>query len=169
MDQKINMEPKGGKKHFNIIDALIIIVLLACIVGLFFRYWNFSSGDREKALENYEIHFSVSNIAHMSEDAFVSGDTVTLADGNVILGQLSGLETVLPAEFIVHDKSGNLIKVNYPESTRIDVTGRIQSKGIMRENGYFVGGTTYVAAGKEYAVRTEHMDVVLKIINIVEK
>ena len=168
MEQK-NKAQKTAKLRFNVIDALIILVLLACVVGLVFRYGNFGGGAQESELEDYEIYFSVSNVAYTSEDAFVKGDTVTLADEGVVLGTLSDIKTILPAEFVARDKSGNLITVNYPASTRIDVTGYINSRGVMRENGYFVNGTVYVASGKEYTVRTEHMDVVLKILNIVEK
>lgn len=169
MEQKTNEASKTGKARFNIIDALIVIILLACIVGLVFRYGNFGGGVSEDDLDNYEIYFAVKNIAYTSENAFVSGDTVTLVDGGEILGTLSRLDTVLPAELIVRDKSGNLITVNYPESTRIDVTGYIDSRGSMGENGYLVDGTTYVAAGKEYAVQTEHADVILEILNIAKK
>ena len=168
MEQKDTVK-KHDKNRFNAIDALIIIVLIACIVGLVFRYGKFGKSALDENLENYEIYFSVSNIAYTSEDAFVPGDTVTLADSGAVLGEFSRLGTILPAEFVTQDKSGNLISVNYPASTRIDVKGYITSQGIMTENGYFVGGTTYVASGTEYVVRSEHMDFVLEILNIVKK
>mgnify|MGYP003525944255 CR=1 FL=1 len=157
------------KKRMNVIDVLILILLVVCIAGLVVRFGNFGSVSSSENLGSYDIYFSVSNIAYTSEDAFVQGDTVTLADSGTALGEFAGLETILPAEFFARDKSGNLIVVNYPQSTRIDVTGRILSHGVMSENGYLVGGTTYVAPGTEYTVQSEHMDFVLKITNIVEK
>ena len=168
MEQKDTVK-KRSENRFNVIDAIIIIVLIACILGLVFRFGKFGKNALEENLETYEIYFSVSDIAYTSEDAFVAGDTVTLADSGVVLGEFSRIGTILPAEFVTRDKSGNLISVNYPASTRIDVTGYITSQGIMTENGYFVGGTAYVASGTEYVVRSEHMDFVLEILNVVKK
>ena len=168
MEQK-NVARKSDKNRFNVIDAVIVIVFVACVVGLVFRYGNFGRSSMDEQLENYEIYFSVSNIAYTSEDAFVQGDTVVLADSGTVLGEFSRMGTILPAEFTARDQSGNLIVVNYPASTRIDVTGYITSQGVMTENGYYVGGTTYIASGTEYVVRSEHLDFVLKVLNIVKK
>ena len=168
MERK-NADASGIKNRINVIDVLILLIVIACVAGLGVRFGNVGGLSSSDNLEAYDVYFSVSNIAYTSEDAFVQGDTVTLADSGVILGEFAGLETILPAEFFARDKSGNLIVVNYPESTRIDVTGRIVSQGLMSDNGYLVGGTTYVAPGTEYSVQSEHMDFVLKITNIVKK
>ena len=168
MERK-NIEAARAKKRLNVIDVLILIILIVCIAGLVVRFGNFGGTSSSKELGTYDIYFAVSDIAYTSEDAFVQGDTVTLADSGVVLGEFAGIETILPAEFFARDKSGNLIVVNYPESTRIDVTGRIVSHGVMSENGYLVAGTTYVAPGTAYTVQSEHMDFVLKITNIVKK
>lgn len=157
------------KFRFNVIDVLIILIVLSCIVGLILRFGNVRDFSSSENLKTYDIYFSVSNVAYTSEDAFVRGDTVRLADGGAVLGEFAGLETILPAEFFARDESGNVIVVNYPASTQIDVTGRIVSHGVMSENGYLLNGTTYIASGAEYSVQSEHMDFILKITNIVEK
>ena len=169
MNQNNQNASQSMKLRFNVIDVLIVLIVLACVVGLIVRFSNVGDFSSAESLKTYDVYFSVSNIAYTAEDAFVQGDTVTLADSGAILGEFAGLESILPAEFFARDESGNLIVVNYPESTRIDVTGRIVSHGVMTENGYLLNGTTYIAAGTAYSVQSEHMDFVLEITNIVEK
>ena len=169
MDSKKQNTSVEMKTRFNVIDVLIILLALACVIGLVLRFGNVGGLSSAENLKTFDVYFSVSNIAYTSEDAFVQGDTVRLAESGAVLGEFAGLESILPAEFLARDENGNLIAVNYPESTRIDVTGRIVSHGVMSDNGYLLNGTTYIAAGTEYVVQSEHMDFVLKITNIVEK
>ena len=169
MDNKKQNTNTEMKLRFNVIDVLILLIALACVIGLILRFGNVGGLSGTENLKSYDVYFSVSNIAYTSEDAFVQGDTVRLVESGAVLGEFAGLESILPAEFFARDENGNLIAVNYPESTRIDVTGRIVSLGVMGENGDWLNGTTYIAAGTEYAVQSEHMDFVLKITNIVEK
>ena len=75
----------------------------------------------------------------------------------------------MPAMFETQYKDGKSIAVSYPEASRIDVKGAIASRGKMGDNGYLVGGTTYIAPGSELLVQSEHMDFVLKITDIVKK
>ena len=163
------MERKNSSaKRLNVIDVLIIIGVVLCVVGIVIRFGGFSFVSPSKDLDQFELRFSVKNLSYTSEDAFVKGDTVTAVDSGVVLGKLMDVDW-MPAEFYALDKSGNPIVVSYPESTKIDVTGTILSEGVMGENGYLLGGVSYVAPGAEYAVQTEHMDFVLKIIDIAEK
>lgn len=168
MDKKQDFSGKF-RFRFNVIDLLIVLIVLACVIGLAIRLGTVKEYSADENLKSYALYFTVTNIAYTSEDAFVVGDTVTITEGGIVLGQFAGLESILPAEFFARDSEGNLITVNYPETTRIDVTGRIESRGVMSENGYLVNGTTYIASGKAYQVQTEHMDFILKITNIVEE
>lgn len=165
-----NKQPSASSRfRFNVIDLLIVLIVLACVVGLIVRFGNLGKMSAGDAQKSYDVYFTVSNIAYTAEDAFVPGDTVTLVESGAVLGEFAALESILPAEFLARDVNGNLISVRYPESTRIDVTGRIVARGVMSENGFLLNGTTYVASGAEYSVRSEHMDFVLKITSIVEK
>ena len=169
MDNKKQNPSTEMKLRFNVIDVIIVLIALSCVIGLILRFGNVGGLSSMENFKTYDVYFSVSNIAYTSEDAFVQGDTVRLVESGAVLGEFAGLESILPAEFFARDESGNLIVVNYPEATRIDVTGRIVSRGVMSDNGYLLNGTTYIAAGTEYAVQSDHMDFVLKITNIVEK
>ena len=159
-----------SKKKLNVIDVLILLVIVTCVVGLVVRFGNFGFSSSSEDLDDYEISFLVSNIAYDSQYYFSQGDTVTLVDKGVVLGKLDGLVKPTPAVFSAQEKNGMPITVSYPtESSRIDVKGTIASKGVMGENGYLLGGTTYIAPGAEYKVQSEHMDFVLTITDIVKK
>ena len=168
MEQK-NTDAVKNKLHINVVDIIIFIIAIIAVVGLVLRYGNIGGFSSSEDLKSYEIYFTVKNIAYTSEDAFVPGDTVTLVEQEMVLGEFLGLDSIMPAEFFARDINGNLIALSYPELTRIDVTGHILSQGIMSENGYLAGGTTYIAAGIPYSVQSEHMDFVIEITNIIEK
>lgn len=156
---------RGGLK---VMDYIVLLIVLICIVGAVIRIRQIDWFGEDEALSEYEIFFSVSNIAYTSEDAFVIGDTVTLAENGLILGRLKSVDSILPAVGYAADADGNVISISYPESTRIDVSGTILSMGLMNDGGYLLGGTDSIAPGKTYTVRTEHLDVTLTIMGIEE-
>ena len=158
-----------NKLHINVVDVIILIMVIVIAVGLVLRYGNIGGFSSSDDLKTYEIYFVVKDIAYTSEDAFVPGDTITLLEQETILGEFLGIDSIMPAEFLARDINGNLVATSYPELTRIDVTGHILSQGIMSENGYLAGGTTYIAAGIPYSVQSEHMDFIIEITNIIEK
>ena len=160
---------KGIVMGLSRIDYVVLLLVAICLLGAIIRVGqvNWFAGNSD--LDQYEIYFSVTDIAYTSEDAFVLGDTVTLCDNAMVLGTLDRIDSVLPSTLYVKDSEGNVLSVNYPESIRIDVTGTLLSLGRMTEEGYLLGGTTYVAPGKAYRVQSEHMDFTLNILDIEEK
>ena len=55
---------QGTKRsiHFNVIDALIIVVLIAVVLGFYFRFNVVESLTGEENTEAYTVSFSVENI-----------------------------------------------------------------------------------------------------------
>lgn len=160
------MEKKKNGLGLNLIDFVVILLVLICLIGVVIRVRQIDWFNKNSALEEHEVYFSITDISYISEDALVVGDTFTLCDAGVVLGTLKSIDSVLPTTMYVKDSDGNVLGVNYPETTRIDVTGTVLSVGEMTENGYLLGGTTYIAPGKTYRVQSEHMDFTLEIINI---
>ncbi len=160
------MEKKKNGLGLNLIDFVVILLVVICLIGVVIRVRQIDWFNKNSALEEHEIYFSVTDISYISEDALVVGDTFTLRDSGVVLGKLKSIDSVLPTTMYVKDADGNVLGVNYPETTRIDVTGTVLSSGEMTANGYLLGGTTYIAPGKTYRVQSEHMDFTLEILNI---
>lgn len=160
---------KQTKVSFNIIDIFILIFVVACFVGLVIRVGNFNILDNGQDLNEYRIHFSVSDISSESEDYFMMGDTVTVVDRGIVLGKLEMIDSISPAETLVKIGDNEFKKVKYPSETRVDLTGTIISPGTMDYNGFKLGGVTHVAPGETFLVHTEHMNFVMTVTEIAKK
>lgn len=158
-----------NKVSFNIIDIFILILVVACFVGIIIRIGNFGIFDTNDTLEDYRIHFSVSDIAVTSEDYFITGDTVTIANTGVVLGRLEMINSITPTEVYVKNSENEFVAVKYPSNTRVDVSGTVISKGKMAIDGYKLGGAVNVAAGDSFLVHTEHMNFVMTVTDIAKK
>lgn len=163
---KIDSKKTENRLGLNWIDFVVLFLVLICLAGAVVRIRKIDWFAKASDLDEYKIHFSVTDIAYTSKKAFVIGDTITLCDDQAVLGTLYRMDSVQPSTFYVKDSEGNVLSAQYPESVRIDVTGTVLSKGTRSENGYFLGGTTYLAPGRSYRVQSEHMDFTLKILEI---
>ena len=158
-----------NKVSFNIIDIFILVFVIACFVGLVIRIGNFGIFDNSDNLDDYRIHFSVSDISSESENYFITGDTVTIVDKDLVLGKLEMINSISPTELRVKNSENEFVMVKYPSDTRVDISGTIISSGTMDYNGYKLGGNTHIAAGDSFLVYTEHMNFVLTVTDIVKK
>lgn len=166
---KIGSKKKRDGMNLNLIDFVVLLLVMLCIIGAVIRIKQINWFAKDSDLEEYKVYFSVTDIAYTSEDALVVGDTIVLCENKNILGNLQSIDSVLPSAMYVKDSDGNVLSVNYPESTRIDVTGTIVSQGNMTKNGYYLGGAVYIAPGKTYQAQSEHMDFWLTILDIEKK
>ena len=158
-----------AKVSFNIIDVFILIFVIACFVGIVMRVGNFSLFDENDKLYDYRIGFSVSNISAKSDDYFITGDTITIADSGVVLGKLEMINSIEPSEMYVKNEANGFDVVKYPADTRVDVNGTMISKGNMNSDGYKLGGNLHIASGDSFLVYTEHMNFVLTVTDISKK
>lgn len=159
---------KGAKNRFHIqlMDLVVLVFIFLCVVGLMVRAGMLGIFTEKVELDRYRVRFSVSNIAATSVDAFVLGDTFTLVAYHQALGTLSEIESVTPAVVYVENEQHEIVRAEYPEGTRVDLYGVVETKGAVGECGFLLGGTLSVSPGVEYRVQSEHLDMVLKIIDI---
>lgn len=167
-NEKNQAKKKSPRFVLNVVDLVLIIAVLACVVGVYLRY-NLSEnlGVRQE-LSDYVLSFKIENVRFTSGDAFPEGDMVFLAETNdQELGTILAIDSTAPSEVVFTDKEGDYRILYYPEDTRIDLTGRILSSGVMTERGYMLGGNTYLAPGQSYAVETPRIYVEITITDIV--
>ena len=166
----MNSESKNTK--FNIMDALIIILVLACICTVIFRALDIKKVTSAEELDEYVVHFKVDNIRSSSLQYFVEGDTVRIKSTNKVLGTLDEIVQHVPAVGAYND---NGEEVFYPsidksnDETRYSVYGNITVKGKMTDGGFLLGGERYIAPNSTLAIITEHIETEIKIISIIEK
>ena len=99
----------GSRARWNLVDLIVILLVFICLLGAIIRVggkdWFVGGSD----LREYEIYFSVTDIAYTSEDALVIGDTVTLCDSGAVLGELKSIDSILPSTLYVKDADGNVV------------------------------------------------------------
>ena len=156
---------ENNKKRFGALDFVILIVLLLCaaVFALRFGYKEQISGD--ELMSKYAISFCINDGRHTTADAFVKGDRVYVATEDNYIGVFDRLDSNNPAAYYVENSD---IKIYYPEGTRVDLTGTIISEGVMNDDGYFAGGSYFLAPGKKITIYTGHVFVDIVLTDIYE-
>ena len=149
-------EKKASKYRFNAIDAFIIVVVVLCIVGIYFRGNIESWLGSKKELSGYQMTFVVEKIKSTSSEFVGVGDTVYISN-NIVLGSISGFSS-FPAQEFVKDGAGNTVEVTYPENTYIDITVTVDCLGVKNEDGFYLNGTYLISPGTSLSATTELMD-----------
>ena len=157
---------KKSKHRFNAIDVFIILLVILCVVGVYFRGEIAKKIGIEKKVEEYQISFKVSEIRYTSSQYFYAGNNVYLNDGNILVGTIEGNCIVLPAEVYVDGPDGSPILSNYPKDTYVDITGIIKCEGLEKSKRFYLNGTYSLSPGSTLTVHTETVDFVMTITEI---
>ena len=165
MALKQRSEKKAGRR-FNIIDLFLIVLVILCVLGVYFRSQIAEWIGVEKNVEEYKISFKISEIRYTSSKYLQSGNAVYFDGGNILIGSIDGNCTVLPAAVYIDGPDGVPVKVNYPKDTYVDISGSIKCLGIEKEDGFYLGGTYSLAPGSVVNVRTEMLNFSMMITEI---
>ena len=157
---------KNRSRRFNIIDVFLIVLVILCVLGIYFRAEIAEKLGIEKDLEEYKISFKVNEIRYTSAEYLQSGNAVYFESGNVLLGTIDGKCQERPSEVYIDGPDGAPVKVIYPKDTYIDLFGTIKCTGILKEDGFYLGGTYSLAPGSTLNVRTEMLNFTIIITDI---
>lgn len=168
--------PKAKKAvRFGILDAFIILLVIAIVVGVFLRF-NFSDMiTKAQNRKDYAITFSIKNIRHTTDEYFNVGDSVYFESDDELFGTLMTYSDL--SKFAldkrpsskVFNENGEIIEVSYPNTeTRIDVTGRIKCEGTLSESGFLLNNSTYIAPGQTINIYTRLVSVTITVLEITE-
>ncbi len=156
-------EKKERKIRFNIIDFLIVIAVIACIVGIALRY---NVADRigvKSNTDTAEVSFIVRDIKQSSADALITGDTFYWTQNGVELGVLTSKSTT-PAAIVSENSKGEAVVV-YSDYA-VDATGVLTCVGTLTDDGFMIGGTQFVAPGKEMEINSKQVKVLVLITDV---
>lgn len=163
----VNQTPeKTSARKFNIIDVFLIILAVLCVLGIYFRAQVAEWIGVENKVEEYKIGFKISTIRYTSGKYLQSGNEVYFDGGNVLIGTIDGNCISIPASTFVDGPDGSPVKVNYPKDTYVDVSGTIKCDGIMKDDGFYLGGTYVLSPGSTVSVRTEMLNFTIIITEI---
>ncbi len=161
------------KKHFNVIDVMIIIGALLIIVGIIFRAQIiniFTSNGKQTA---YTVTFEAESVDNAVAEKIVDGGNVIWIEKSVQLGTLSALQKQ-PATVYVPNisggspfsapyKDGKYNRISSPNLTKI--TGSFTAYG-NSNGGCYINGTDFLAAGMTVTLATETAEFTAVITSI---
>lgn len=177
--QRTNATERGRiVPKFKILDAVIILLIVVSVVGIYLSYNVTDALKNRKDLKEYVVDFSIQDVRNSTRNYINIGDVLYYSEDGEVLGTLLGhtndatqpLSYGAAADYFV-DKAGNTQSVLYPytdqPSDRIDAIGRFSCKGVSSEDGGFlVNGSRYLAPGQTILVQTELVTFTVTIKNI---
>lgn len=165
---------ENKKVRFNAIDALIILLVIALLVGIAYRAVVYDENAEDAKLKEYTVYFKVESIRNTARQYFVAGDIVRMKSTNQTIGVFDSVVQHDPAVGAYNDKGGQIF---YPEienpdiynDTNCFVIGYITVKGEMTDSGFLLNGDTYISSNSDLEIVTDHIETTIKIISITEK
>ena len=169
-------EKNNGGVRFRALDVVIIILILAAIVGVYFRYNILDTLTGNLNQKDYIVSFEINDIAYSTENYINIGDKVYYNSGSGDdIGKLmeasedakNALITVPAITSFVPDGENRAVEVSYPKDTRIDASGRMLCSGTYSvESGFLLNGRDHLSAGDKISVKTNLVTVEIVITNI---
>lgn len=156
-------EKNTSRVHFNLLDAVIVLAIIAVLAGVTLRYNLVDKLGIQSSRDSAEISFLISEISETSVDALVQGDVFYDGKNGAKLGELVS-KTSSFAEAFVENADGYLIKA-YNEAY-YDVRGKILAVGKMTDDGFMLNGTNFLSAGKTLQVYSKNSKVTILITDI---
>ena len=160
--------------RFGILDAVIILLIVAVIAGVYFRYQLMDWITAQRNLREYNVTFAIDNIRYTTPNYINVGDEIYFANGDTfgtLIEESDGASniklSITPASESFTE-NGEVFTLFYPnDESRVDVRGRIRCTGTFSaDKGFLVNGSTYVAAGQVIRSQTELVTVDLRILSI---
>ena len=173
--QNRNASKEKKSPRFGVLDAMIILLVVALVIGIYFRSNIIDWISNQRNIKDYTVTFAVDNIRYTTPNYINVGDSIVFATSGEEFGTIieesdgksnNALSVTPSSESFIKD--GKMIEVFYPNNeSRVDVKGRLQCQGSYSEDGGFlVNGSTYLSAGQTVKVRTEFVTLEIRILAI---
>ncbi len=163
------------KKHFNIIDVMIIICALLITAGIIFRAQIIDVFNSSGKQTTFTVTFEAENVPAALSENFSDGNTVTWTQKSLQLGALSGLNKEAAVIYVPNTvtppssnggasyKDGTYSKVT--SSDLFKITGSFTAQG-NSNNGCYINGTHFLAAGMTITLATSTAEMQVVITSI---
>lgn len=156
-------EKKSSKTGFNVIDLLIVIIVLGCIAGIIYRYNLVDRLIVDSKRDEVSVKFITAAVSKDIEDKLSDGDVFYIESSGELFGTLSD-HTSTDNSYVASDDNGMPV-ISYNKELR-DIEGTITCKGVMRDEGFFVDGTQFIAPGSELILESINVRVSVIITEI---
>lgn len=172
----MNEQPNAAKKkiRFNWLDGAIILLIVLCAVGIFFRYRLMDTLGMGNELKDYRVSFTLSEADSGLPDFLAEGNRLYLPSGedagrllSVTAAQGDGVLKVTPASKYIDDGQGNVVLAYYPEGTKIDAAGAFECRGSLSDEGVFsIEGRQAVSVGQQLTLYTDTVTLYMTVTEI---
>ncbi len=158
------MAKQETKSRFNIFDALLILVILACIVALAFRYY-YNSKDSldEKVTVTFIVPGIMQSTADTMTEKIKSGTVLYLSDGDTIIGYVQGVYSE-NSKIYAESEDGKIERVDDP--FLMDVKGTAVLYGKSGEDGFYIGGNKLATVSDVVYVYTTDVEFAMTLVDI---
>ena len=151
------------RRRGNVLDIVIVLLLLAAVVSIGYRYYTLSGQGKTELLSYADISFEIKDAVYSLPSYVKAGDAVYMEDGTylgVLKDDNAGDDSTAlysePATVIVTDEDGNMVRINYYDHSRLDCAGTLSCRGTFEADGSFLlDGTMHLTPGSAIRVHTE--------------
>lgn len=158
------MAKQDSKSRFNIFDALLILLIVACIVALVLRYYFNSNRSLE---EQVRVRFIVPSIMETTADTMLetlkSGSVLYLTDGDNVIGYIQSVAKER-SKVYAENGAGELEKVDDP--FLMNVTGVAVLYGKTGESGFYIGGSELATVNDVIYVYSTNVEFAMTLTQI---
>ena len=140
-----------GKPRFNIIDLLIILAVLGCLAGIVVRYNVIDKLVLDTKRDKVSVSFMVAGLSPQIANTIADGEEFYVEGTDNSLGVLTE-HSISNARIVEANDSG--LPVESFDDTLRDVRGVFTSYGVVEDDGFFLGGTLFLAPGKTLTVES---------------
>ena len=152
----------NSKNRFSINDALIIVMVFLCVMGILFRETVADSASKTVYSDTAEIHFTVEQADMDLISSINSGDIFYFENGAEFGTLLEGY-SYKNTEVYTANEHGTPQKTVDPE--KYELSGILFSNGRFTDNG-FLCGTEKIFINSEIKLHSQKALCVIKVVKI---
>ncbi|MBQ8248581.1 MAG: DUF4330 family protein [Clostridia bacterium] len=164
MSEKNIKIKKERKFKPNIIDFLIVVIVIGVVAGIVMRMGVIEKITVGNRLEEARISFIVKDISGESESYFKNGDSFNSKTHNCHIGTLETINSRRAVKYI-ENENGRMVKTESADN-RVDMLCTLIGEGTFTSEGFFLGGSTYIAPGSEINFNSQNIVGILTITDI---
>ncbi len=155
---------KARKIKPNIIDFIIVIALIGAIIGIVIRSGVVEKVAINNTLESARVTFLISGVSESTGEYFSNGDEFYSSTHKCRFGTLEQF-WMNPSEVYVADEHG-ILKKTPLAADMIDVRGTMICTGVFTSDGFFLGGSNFIAPNSTVTVKSADVEVNILIMDI---
>ena len=155
---------KNGKLRFGVLDAVVLIIVIALAVALIFR---FTTDMRlfTYETETYVVTVRANGLLYTTVNMLSASDSVYFENGER-LGSFVSSPTVTPKMIYEHSSAGELIPAYYPDNTLVDLIHTIECELVTSDGMLMTKSGVHLAVGVTLELHTQTVDMTVEIIGI---